>query len=139
MPPEEPTFGQNHLTQGLFFNKVLNKYYIGSNLYDITKRIPSWCDRILYKKYSETCPLSYNKCLLTISDHQPLYGLYRVKTEIIDEEKRQNILDKLIKEKIKKLKDKILIITLITMVIKALIQMILWITIFLAQSSIIKI
>ena len=30
VPPEEPTFGQNHLTQGLFFNKVLNKYYIGS-------------------------------------------------------------------------------------------------------------
>ena len=80
------------------------KYYIGSNLYDITKRIPSWCDRIFFKKYSETCPLAYNKCLLTISDHQPLYGLYRIKTEIINEEKRQNILDKLIKEKNKETK-----------------------------------
>ena len=30
VPPGEPTVGQNHLTQGLFYNKVLNKYYIGS-------------------------------------------------------------------------------------------------------------
>ena len=82
------------------------KYYIGSNIYDVTKRIPSWCDRIFFKKYSETLPLSYNKCLFTISDHQPLYGLYRVKTEIIDEEKRQNILDHIIKENNKENKKK---------------------------------
>ena len=75
-------------------------------IYDVTKRIPSWCDRIFFKKYSETLPLSYNKCLFTISDHQPLYGLYRVKTEIIDEEKRQNILDQIIKENNKENKKK---------------------------------
>ena len=35
-----------------------------------------------------------------------MYGLYRVKTEIIDEEKRQNILDQIIKENNKENKKK---------------------------------
>jgi hypothetical protein len=73
------------------------KYYIGLNNYDIESRIPSWCDRIFFKKYSDTTPLAYNKCLLNISDHQPIYGLYKIKSEIIDHEKKQNILDEIIK------------------------------------------
>ena len=73
------------------------KYYIGLNNYDIESRIPSWCDRIFFKKYSDTTPLAYNKCLLNISDHQPIYGLYKIKSEIIDQEKKQNILDEIIK------------------------------------------
>ena len=75
------------------------KYIIGDTIYDIEKRIPSWCDRIFFRKYSETKPLAYNKSLLTISDHQPIYGLYSIKTEIVDWDKRQSILDELIKEK----------------------------------------
>ena len=73
------------------------KYYIGLNNYDMESRIPSWCDRIFFKKYSDTTPLAYNKCLLNISDHQPIYGLYKIKSEIIDHEKKQNILDEIIK------------------------------------------
>ena len=80
------------------------KYYIGSTSYDTTKRIPSWCDRIFYKKYSKTIPLAYNKCLLTISDHQPIYGVYKIRTEIINKEERQNILNQIIKEKQNNLK-----------------------------------
>ena len=74
------------------------KYFVGKYVYDIEKRIPSWCDRIFFKKYSETVPLAYNKCLLTVSDHQPIYGLYKIKTEIIDKDKRSNILDEILKE-----------------------------------------
>ena len=73
------------------------KYYVGLNNYDIESRIPSWCDRIFFKKYTETTPLAYNKCILNISDHQPIYGLYKIKSEIIDHEKKQNILDEIIK------------------------------------------
>lgn len=73
------------------------KYYIGSTSYDTTKRIPSWCDRIFYKKYSKTIPLAYNKCLLTISDHQPIYGVYKIETQKINIEKRQSILNQIIK------------------------------------------
>ena len=73
------------------------KYYIGLNNYDIESRIPAWCDRIFFKKYTETTPLAYNKCILNISDHQPIYGLYKIKSEIIDQEKRLNILDEITK------------------------------------------
>ena len=73
------------------------KYYIGLNNYDIESRIPAWCDRIFFKKYTETTPLAYNKCILNISDHQPIYGLYKIKSEIIDHEKKQNILDEITK------------------------------------------
>ena len=75
------------------------KYNIGNTQYDTSKRIPSWCDRIFFKKYSETKPLAYNKCLLTISDHQPIYGLYKITVDIVDNVKRQKILDEIIKEK----------------------------------------
>ena len=78
------------------------KYNIGSTSYDVTKRTPSWCDRIFYKKYSKTIPLAYNKCLLTISDHQPIFGVYKIRTEIINKEEKQNILNQMIKEKEKK-------------------------------------
>ena len=75
------------------------KYYIGKTEYDYTKRIPSWCDRIFFKKYSNTFPLAYNKCILGISDHQPVYGLYKIQTEIIDEQQKHLILNQIINEK----------------------------------------
>ena len=76
------------------------KYTIGSSEYDANKkRIPSWTDRIMFKKFSETIPLAYNKCLLSLSDHQPVYGLYRIKTEEIDKSKKQMIMTEIIKEK----------------------------------------
>ena len=81
------------------------KYNIGSNEYDKNKkRIPSWTDRILFKKFSETSPLAYNKCLLSLSDHQPIYGLYRIKTEEINKEIKQKIMKQIIKEKAQNLK-----------------------------------
>ena len=76
------------------------KYNIGTSEYDVNKkRIPSWTDRILFKKFSETIPLAYNKCLLSLSDHQPVYGVYRIKTEEIDKAKKQLIMNDIIKEK----------------------------------------
>ena len=82
------------------------KYVIGSNEYDKNKkRIPSWTDRILFKKFSETSPLAYNKCLLSLSDHQPIYGVYRIKTEEINKDKRQKIVNQIIKEKFLPLKN----------------------------------
>ena len=81
------------------------KYTIGSNEYDKNKkRIPSWTDRILFKKFSETSTLAYNKCLLSLSDHQPIYGLYRIKTEEINREMKQKIMKQIIKEKAQNLK-----------------------------------
>ena len=82
------------------------KYVIGSNEYDKNKkRIPSWTDRILFKKFSETSPLAYNKCLLSLSDHQPIYGVYRIKTEEINKKKKKKIVNQINKEKAQNLKN----------------------------------
>lgn len=76
------------------------KYTIGTNNYDDQKkRTPSWCDRILFKKFSDTVPLAYNKCLLSMSDHQPVYGVYKIKTEEIDKAKKQAIMNEIIRDK----------------------------------------
>ena len=75
------------------------KYFIGKYEYDISKRIPGWCDRILFKRNSNTVPLSYNKCILATSDHQPVYGLYKIQAETIDEDKKQLIMEQIIKQR----------------------------------------
>ena len=74
------------------------KYIIGKNDYN-PKTVPSWSDRIFYKKDSKTVPLFYNKYPLNISEHQPIYGIYNIQTEIIDEEQKQKIINEILKEK----------------------------------------
>ena len=74
------------------------KYCIGKYEYD-KKRIPSWSDRIFYKKDSDIIPIIYNKALLNYSEHQPIYGIYKIKTEIINEKKQELVLNQILMEK----------------------------------------
>jgi len=57
------------------------KYLINSNEYDLKeKRIPSWCDRILFNRSGKVKGLQYNHVeMFRESDHKPIYGLYKVK------------------------------------------------------------
>ena len=82
------------------------KYNIGNTNYDTTEITPSWYDRIFYKKNSKTIPLSYNKCLITLSYHQPIYGVYKITTETIDNEKKNSIFINEIKKERNKMKHK---------------------------------
>ena len=74
------------------------KYIIGEYAYN-KKEIPSWTDRIFFKKDSDIVPLDYNKTLLNKSEHQPIYGIYKIKTEILNEEKQDLVLNKIFIEK----------------------------------------
>ena len=74
------------------------KYIIGQYEYD-KKKIPSWTDRIFFKKDSDIIPLVYNKILLNKSEHQPIYGIYKIKTEILNEEKQDLVLNQIFIEK----------------------------------------
>lgn len=71
------------------------KYNTGTDLYDTSEkaRTPSWCDRILYKG-EDIRPLSYSDANLRFSDHKPVYAAYRVKVEFVNEEKKQEIIEK---------------------------------------------
>ena len=57
------------------------KYIKGKKLYNVSKRIPSWTDRILYKRNKDIRCLFYNKIDLNISDHRPVYALFEIEME----------------------------------------------------------
>jgi synaptojanin len=61
------------------------KYVMGSSEYDSKKkRVPSWCDRILFKKNKHIEVIDYNRVDYLISDHKPVYGLFKITTTKID-------------------------------------------------------
>ncbi len=57
------------------------KYLENLNEYDlIKKRIPSWCDRILFNNSNKIKGFDYNHVdYFKESDHKPIYGLYNIK------------------------------------------------------------
>ena len=55
------------------------KYIQGYNYYNVSKRIPSWTDRILFKKNKEIQCLFYDRIDVRYSDHRPVYALFEVK------------------------------------------------------------
>lgn len=60
----------------LSFNPTY-KYNFGSDEYDSkAKRIPSWCDRIFYKKTKLIKQICYNRTEYIYSDHKPVYSVF---------------------------------------------------------------
>lgn len=73
------------------------KYLINSNDYDFKKkRIPSWCDRILFNGNGKVKGLEYNHVeMFRESDHKPIFGIYKVKLREEDlEDKEQKLIVK---------------------------------------------
>ena len=92
------------------------KYIVGTCNYDTKKnRVPSWCDRILFKKNSELKVIEYNKIDYLISDHKPIFGIYKITVKKFDlkikdmliNEIKENIEKNLQKEECKDLGSKI--------------------------------
>jgi synaptojanin len=53
------------------------KYIINTQDYDSKKkRVPSWCDRILYKKSKFVIQNIYERAEYTYSDHRPVYSVF---------------------------------------------------------------
>nr|XP_022287474.1 type II inositol 1,4,5-trisphosphate 5-phosphatase-like [Crassostrea virginica] len=77
------------------------KYKTGSNDWHASKqrpRIPSWCDRILYKGEGIK-QVDYRSHLVDcVSDHKPVTSLFKIKVKVIDENKADGVLQG-IKEK----------------------------------------
>ena len=57
------------------------KYYKNSDYYNLEKRVPSWTDRILFKKNDYITPLFYDKINLNYSDHKPVFALFEISYE----------------------------------------------------------
>ena len=54
------------------------KFQKNTNLYNISKRVPSWTDRILFKNNEYIKQLEYDKIDICLSDHKPIFGLFEV-------------------------------------------------------------
>lgn len=69
------------------------KYIPGTSEYDSKKkRIPSWCDRILFKKSENLECVNYDKVDYTHSDHKPIFGIFKIKADRINKEKKENLI-----------------------------------------------
>ncbi len=78
------------------------KYIVGTSEYDAKKkRIPSWCDRILFRKNENITIIDYNRVDYTHSDHKPIFGLFKIKADKVDRGLR-DIVIKDIKENMEK-------------------------------------
>ena len=55
------------------------KFKKNTNSYNISKRVPSWTDRILFKNNEYIKPLEYDKIDINLSDHKPIFGLFEIK------------------------------------------------------------
>jgi hypothetical protein len=62
------------------------KYNRGSTEYDSSekKRIPAWCDRILYARSACIEPINYKRYEATVSDHRPISAAFRLKVKSVD-------------------------------------------------------
>ncbi|XP_078332707.1 type II inositol 1,4,5-trisphosphate 5-phosphatase-like isoform X1 [Crassostrea virginica] len=71
------------------------KYKTESNDWHASKqrpRIPSWCDRILYKGEGIE-QVDYSSHLVDcVSDHKPVTSLFKIKVNVVDENKAVNVL-----------------------------------------------
>jgi hypothetical protein len=78
----------------LTFNPTYKYVYGGHEYESKKKRVPSWTDRVLFKKSKFLKQLSYGRAEYTHSDHRPVYSTFKVYAfaELKDEK------DKIIKE-----------------------------------------
>lgn len=56
------------------------KYEVGGHKYDYKKkRVPSWCDRIFFKRNKKVTQINYNRVEYIHSDHKPVFSLFKVR------------------------------------------------------------
>lgn len=63
------------------------KFDVGTDTYDSSekKRVPSWCDRIMYR--GRLSSLWYDSRVTRLSDHRPVVGLFDVRVKHIDDDR----------------------------------------------------
>lgn len=108
-------YNLNILDEGNINFNPTYKYNFDSNDYDTkAKRIPSWCDRIFFKKSNLIKQICYNRAECVYSDHKPVYSIFDLtvykeikedKQKLISYFKRAMTFSLLIKKKIPYIKN----------------------------------
>ena len=78
--------------EGKIEHKPTFKYDLGTDVFDTSKkmRVPSWCDRVFYKKHENCTLLSYKSIQeQRFSDHRPVLAVFDMTARKIDWQKRK--------------------------------------------------
>ncbi|KAG0169710.1 hypothetical protein DFQ28_003407 [Apophysomyces sp. BC1034] len=69
------------------------KYDPGTDYYDQSekKRVPAWCDRVLYRTPATTKSLFYRRHEIQVSDHRPISAGFEMEIKSIDKVKRAEV------------------------------------------------
>jgi endonuclease/exonuclease/phosphatase family metal-dependent hydrolase len=69
------------------------KYDVGTDNYDSSdkKRAPAWCDRLLYRGPGRVKQVEYRRHEITVSDHRPVSGIFKMRVKTIDAKKRARV------------------------------------------------
>lgn len=69
------------------------KYDRGTDVHDTSekKRVPAWCDRILYRAPNTTSNLYYKRYEVQASDHRPIGAGFSIQTKVIDSSKLETV------------------------------------------------
>jgi endonuclease/exonuclease/phosphatase family metal-dependent hydrolase len=69
------------------------KYDVGTDVYDTSekKRVPAWCDRVLYRGRRKIEQTQYRRWEVKASDHRPVTAAFNVSVKTVDPARRKVI------------------------------------------------
>lgn len=81
-----------YYNEGMIHFPPTYKFDNGTDHYDTSEkqRIPAWTDRILYRGQGLRL-LDYHSAELKMSDHRPVYAMFKVQCRIVEESKRERL------------------------------------------------
>ncbi|KAF3912911.1 Synaptojanin-2 [Arthrobotrys entomopaga] len=70
------------------------KYDVGTDTFDTSekKRMPSWCDRVLYRGLGRIRQLDYRRHEVHTSDHRPVSAVFLMRVKTVDKRKREDVM-----------------------------------------------
>lgn len=69
------------------------KYDVGTDTYDTSdkKRVPAWCDRVLYRGRRKVEQTQYRRWEVKASDHRPVSAVLKISVKTVDPARRKAV------------------------------------------------
>ncbi|TGZ77171.1 DNase I-like protein [Ascodesmis nigricans] len=69
------------------------KYDVGTDIYDTSekKRVPAWCDRVLYRGRRKIEQTQYRRWEVKASDHRPVTAAFNISVKTVERQRRKMV------------------------------------------------